>query len=164
MPSRGFSLVEMLTIMATVALLVALGTVMFQRYDRSFRREAQTRFILAQLMKARMQAITQHRVIRVKLYPDRFEVYSSGTDDRNGASPYMVQQLRLPLSSNAVGFGGGAHVDFKETGLTDDWCSICVDADAQSPGLDSIVISATRMSPGSKDKGNECTSDNITIR
>ena len=147
-----------------MALLIALGTLMFQRYDRSFRTEAQTRLILAELMKARMQAITQHRVIRVKLFPDRFEVYSSGTDGRNGANPLMVHQLRFPLSSSVAGFGGGFNVDFKETGLTDNWCSICADADATSPVLDSIVISATKMSPGAKEKGNECVSDNITTR
>ncbi len=154
----------MIAVVASLALLIALGTLMFQRYDRSFRAEAQTRLILAELLKARMQAITQHRVIRVKLYPDRFEVYSSGADGHKGANPLMVHQLRFPLSSSVAGLGDGFDVDFKETGLTDSWCSICVDADAPSPVLDSIVISATKMSPGAKDKGNECNSDNITIR
>lgn len=161
MPSRGYSLVEMITIVACLAALIALGTLMFQRYDRSFRTEAQTRLILTELMKARMNAITQHRVTRVKLYRDRFEVYSSGSD---GGNPVMTQTLNFPLMSNLGGFANGAKVDFQETGFTRDLGSVCVDADGVQPALDSIIISTTNMRSGVKDKGNDCESGNITIK
>jgi hypothetical protein len=151
----------MITIVACLAALIALGTLMFQRYDRSFRTEAQTRLILTELMKARMNAITQHRVTRVKLYRDRFEVYSSGSD---GGNPVMTQTLNFPLMSNLGGFANGAKVDFQETGFTRDLGSVCVDADGVQPALDSIIISTTNMRSGVKDKGNDCESGNITIK
>ncbi|WP_136526613.1 pilus assembly FimT family protein [Geomonas ferrireducens] len=161
MRARGYSLVEMITIVACLAVLIALGTLMFQRYDRNFRTEAQTRLILTELMKARMNAITQHRATRVKLYRDRFEVYSSGSDE---GDPVMVQTLNFPLMSNLPGFAKGAKVEFQETGLTRNLGTVCVDADGMQPALDSIIIFATSMRSGVKDKGNDCDSENITIK
>ncbi len=154
----------MITVVATVSLLIALGTLMFQRYDRSFRAEAQTRLILAELMKARMNAITQHRGTRVKLYRDRFEVYSSASERREGVDPIMVQSLNFPITKNFSGAAEEVEVDFKETGFTDSWGSICVDIEGTQPALNSIVISATSIRSGVKEMANDCVSPNITFK
>jgi prepilin-type N-terminal cleavage/methylation domain-containing protein len=163
MRARGFTLVEILVVTGIFSLLLAFAVPLFSQYMKHYRIEAQTRMIYTELLQARANALFQRRALRVKLYRDRFEVYSSSQD--SGAAPVQTVALSFPITSNGHGDGvKGYPIDFDVKGLSSDWCSICLEAAGASGAIDSVVISPNRVGLGEKDKGDACTSDNISKR
>lgn len=161
----GHSLVEMVVVIAILSILLTIATLRYQDYARRYRTEAQTRLIFSELLKARVNAICQRRTTRVKLYPARFEVYSSQQDDSSGVKPLETCQLSYPIiCSKTWDPALGLVIDFGADGLSDQMLSVCLDQSAGSGAVDSIKVHTTRVTIGKKDKGNECNSDNITIR
>lgn len=164
MRSRGFSLLELVVLMALVSILLGIATLNFKEYlDRS-RTEAQTRFLYGQLLKARVNAVCQRRTVRVKIYPSRFEVYSSQLDKSSGAEPLQTNLLRYPITcSRGWDPAAGFNIDFERDGLSNQNLSVCLEPNGTG-GVNSITIFSTRVSIGKKDQGDDCDSDNITTQ
>lgn len=162
MRSEGFSLVETVVIVAIVSILAAVGTLRFRDYLHRYRAEAQTRLLFTELLKARTQAIYQRRGKRVKLHPNRFEVYSS-LQDGPTVKPVAMHLLSFPITWNISGFGEPDAIDFDETGIAANYGSICLESAAAYDGVDSVVFHSVRTSIGKKDKGDECGSNSITL-
>lgn len=164
MRTEGFSLVETMLIVAIVAILAAIGTLRFREYLQRYRTESQTRLLFTELLKARAQAIYLRRGTRVKIYATRFEVYSS-LQDGSTVTPVQTHLLNYPVTSTGnLDLAAGGNIDFDETGISYAWSSVCLEPSAGSGGVDSVVISATRVSIGKKDKGNDCASNSITLK
>lgn len=163
MRSSGFSLVEMVLIMAMVAILMTIGTFAFHDYSRRYRTEAQTRLLFSELLKARVNAVCQRRGTRVKLYPGKFEIYSSQHDDASGVKPLRTHLLSYPVTIKHKN-GGGPYVAFGSDGVTYDALSVCLEPSVGSGAVDSITVSMTRITIGKKDKGDDCNATNITVR
>jgi len=166
MQSRGLSLVEMIVVTSIVSILLAIATLGFNELSRRYRSEAQTRLLFSEILKARNNAICQRRATRVKLYPGRFEVYSSQADDSRGAGPLQTQDLSFPItcSDDSWNRAKGYSIDFGRDGIALQKISVCLEEGQGTGSVDSIKISATRVSIGKKDRGNDCKGDNITIR
>lgn len=162
MQSRGMSLVEVVVVMTIMAVLVAVGTLQFREYSRRYRSEAQTRLLFGELMKARNDAFCRRRPVRVKLYPERFEVYSSQHD--SGTTPLQIHRLSFPLTWKGIDPDTGFDLDFGFDGLALQNLTVCLADAAGTGGVDSIKIFKTRVSIGKKDKGNDCDPDNITVK
>jgi prepilin-type N-terminal cleavage/methylation domain-containing protein len=155
MNSRGYSLVEMVVVIGIVSILLAIGTLRFNEYMKRYRIEAQTRLIYSELLRARANALYQRRETRMKLYTNRFEVYSSKADS---GAPIASQVLGYPIV-----WGGGDNVDFDERGMAVNNQSICLDYGDGSGAVNSVVIFKTRVSIGKKDKQDDsCEGKNIT--
>lgn len=152
MRCRGFSLIEVMLVTAIVSILLAIATLSFKDYYRRYRTEAQMRLIFSQLLKARVNAICQRRTIRVKLYPTRFEVYSTMQDQTSGVRPLQTFLLSYPVTlTNRFGDVLAEYrIDFKNVGITDDWGGICLESTAGSGAVDSITVYATRIRIGKK--------------
>lgn len=161
MKARGFSLVEMIVALAVASILLAIGTLKFNAYLKRYRSEAQTRMIHAELQRARAKAVYQRRETLVKMYRDRFEIYSSARDDSHGAAPVRTQKLDFPV----VCSGGGSEVKiyFDEKGICTAQNSICLDDDS-SAVVDSVVVAKVRTRIGKKEMGEACANDNIESR
>jgi len=159
MQSRGYSLVEMVMVVGTISLLVAVATLDFGAYFTRYRTEAQTRLIYDELLRARANALFQRRETRVKLYVNRFEVYSSVADCGQGVAPVVSQPLTIPIVWNQ----SGNNIDFDQMGKARNLGSVCV-----GPGgtgtVDSVVVSTIRERVGTKDKGDDCGKDSITVK
>src|SRR5690349_15894568 len=108
-PEGGYSLVEMLVIIAMISILLAIATVNFNSYFKRYQSEAQTRMMYADLLSARANALYHRRETRVKFYATRFEVYSSLVDRDGGAAPVVSRQLQFPVVQSK----SGNNVDFK---------------------------------------------------
>jgi prepilin-type N-terminal cleavage/methylation domain-containing protein len=157
MQQRGYSLVEMVVVVGVMSILLSIGTLKFNEYSNRYRSENQLRMIYTELMKARGNAIYQRRVVRVKVLPSVFQVYSSETDDTLGASPVLRQELRFPVVENIV----GSHVDFDERGVTSNRGAICVETGGETGAVDGVVIDDLRLRLGKREPGKECNGDNI---
>jgi len=166
MKARGFSLVEMVLVIAAVSILTAIGTMNFNAYAKRYKTEAQTRLLYSELLRARVNAVHQGRPIRIKLYRARFEVYSSERDNADGVSPLQTHTLDYPITSTASEGNAtqGYPLQFEPNGLAKVLGSICLEQSAGSGAVDSIKIAFTRVSIGKKDRGEECNADNITIK
>jgi len=164
MKARGYSLVEMVVVIGIISILLSIATLRFNEYSKRYRMEAQTRLIYSELLKARINALYQRRSTRVKLYANRFEVYSSGLDDTAGVAPVRTQALSFPIVCTGDEVAAeGYPVDFDSKGLVT-WRSICVDQSDGLAAVDSIVTWRTRVRIGKKEKGDACISTNITTR
>ena len=166
MRSRGFSMVEMILVMTVISILLAIATLSFKEYARRYKTEAQTRLLFAELLKARVNAICQRRTTRVKLFPSRYEVYSSQQDGA-GVKPLQTHILSYPITCNAKSGDPvqGYPIDFQQQGMAINECSICLDPSAGSGAVDSIKVSATRVSIGKKkDQADACDNDNISFK
>ena len=157
MRSRGFSLLELVVLMALVSILLSIATLNFREYLQRSKMEAQTRFLYGQLLKARVDAVCQRRTIAVKVYPGRFEVYSSQIAD--GVEPLQTHLLNFPITWNA-----SSTIEFDKNGITSDFGALCLESTAGGGAVDSVVVSTTRITIGKKDKGDECDTDNITAK
>lgn len=161
MRSRGFSLIELLMIMGILSILYAIGTLSFNAYLKRYRTEAQTRLLFSEIQKARVDAICQRRGTRVKVYHDRFEVYSSHQDDTSGVHPIQTYPLRFPVVWTPKAKNPFV-VEYEPWGvLNPDESSegaICLEDCSGSGGVDSIKISSTRISI-KKGEGDDCKSD-----
>lgn len=165
MHARGYSLIEMVVVIGIISILLAIGRLNFKDYAKRYQIESQTRMLYSELLKARVGALYERRTSRIKLYSDKFEVYSSTQDNTKGVAPVRTQALPFPITSNADGDGvNGYQIDFDARGVVNDWCSICVEKGDGSGAVDSVVVSLNRVSIGKKDQGDECNASNITIR
>ncbi|QWV92029.1 prepilin-type N-terminal cleavage/methylation domain-containing protein [Geomonas oryzisoli] len=161
--SRGLSLVEMVVVIAIVTILATVGTYFFNKQQKGFPMEAQTRLIFSELLEARARAIYQRRGTRVKLYADRFEVYSS-QQDGGRVAPVRTLLFTYPVTSS-VDLADGSDIDFEETGISFVGLStICLESVSGYGGVDSVIVATTRVSIGKKDKGDDCKPENITLK
>ncbi|HBG08253.1 MAG: hypothetical protein A2075_06745 [Geobacteraceae bacterium GWC2_58_44] len=161
----GYSLVEVVLVIGIMSILLAIGTIKYKEYAIRYRTEAQTRMLHSELQKARISAVYQKRGTLVKLFPGRLEVYSSTWDDTVGVAPVLTRRLEYPITCNGDGDRvTGYRLDFDSKGLPGNWCSICVDDNDGVAVLDSVIISASRLSMGKRDQGHECKAAHITIR
>jgi hypothetical protein len=124
----------------------------------------QTRMIYENLLSARVNAVYQRRGVALRLYRNRFEVYSSSADSSAGAAPVQSLALALPTVSNSKSGDAmkGYPLGFDARGLSTNVCTVCLDNSDGSGGVDSIVISDLRIRIGKKDKGDDCKAENIT--
>lgn len=166
MQARGMSLVEMVVAIGIISILLAIGTLKFHAYADRYRKEAQTRKIYTELMKARSRAVSERRGTRVKVYPALFEVYSTTRDDSTGADPAEALPLAFRIVCNAgAGSDESGHpIEFSSNGLANIGTSICLGDNYNDAAVDSVVVSATRLSIGKRGRGKECNSENIAIK
>jgi prepilin-type N-terminal cleavage/methylation domain-containing protein len=163
MKARGYSLVEMVVVIGIISILLSIATLRFNEYSKRYRMEAQTRLIYSELLKARINALYQRRSTRVKLYANRFEVYSSSQDDTAGVAPVRTQALSFPIVCSGVENAvKGYPVEFNSAGIADNLRTVCLDEGDGLAAVDSVVISKTRVRIGKKDNPDECDDKKIT--
>ncbi len=159
MKENGFSLIEMVVVLAIIGILTAIVSLQFNEYMQKAHIEAQVKAMYADLMGIRGRALFQKKGASVTLATNQFLVYSSNTV---GSSVAPVQQKSL---SYPITWNGSAQIDFNERGLVTVPAdgSICVDMEGNKAAYDSIVISMTRIQMGKK-TGAECKSADIQTK
>lgn len=156
MCERGFSLVELLTVIAITGILLAIATLNWNAMQTKSAVESQIKTIHADLMQVRLRALTSKTPRSVVINGQVYKAYSS-TDI--SVTPLETKQLRYPVT-----WSGGT-LTFDAQGLTNNQGSLCVLptnslAVINSAAIDSLVVSQARINIG-KRTGTECNSVNI---
>jgi prepilin-type N-terminal cleavage/methylation domain-containing protein len=159
MRQDGFSLVELITVMAIIGSLLVIGTLDFNRMSRKYAIDNQTRSFYTDLMDARLKSMYKKKSHYVKLTVDTFSMYSSVDADGNPIGLALTKGLKQQIT-----WGTPNIIEFNSQGLTTNIGSICI-ADGANPGTnDSIVISRARVNMGKRKNGGACKSDDIEIK
>jgi prepilin-type N-terminal cleavage/methylation domain-containing protein len=157
MCERGFSLVELIIVIAIMGILLSIATHNWNAMQTKSAIESQIKKIHADLMEVRVQALYGKRARTVVISDQVYKSYSSAVIT---STALETKQLRYPIV-----WSGGGTLTFDAQGLTNDQQSLCVlptnnTADVNSAAVDSIVVSQARINLG-KRTGGDCAIANI---
>jgi prepilin-type N-terminal cleavage/methylation domain-containing protein len=163
MREDGFSMVEILVVVAIVATLVSIATLQYGEMSKKSAIEGQVKSMHADLTSVRLQALYGKKDRTVTISGRSFKVYSSSITT---VPPVQTTTLKFPVVWNS---GGGPGVTFNAKGLTDSSTdlSLCIDPindlSVSNPGFtDSLVISTARVFIGKRRvPGGGCAPDQI---
>lgn len=160
MNTRGFSLVELLTVIALIGILSAIGTFGFSRYLVKTRIANQTRLLYGDLMEYRTKALYEKKNWTFKISATGYGIYSSANTAVTPVRSVTLKYDVITDNSDNIIFDTKGHIRFSsdtnDTSLTQ---SACVSGSNEAV-VDSVVISATRILVGKK-TGVDCVSANI---
>ena len=154
MNKRGFSLVELMVIIAIIGTLSAIGAFAFSQYSRKSQMANQTRLLYGDLMEYRVKALYEKKNWTFKMSANGYDIYSSAVTT---VSPVTTVTFKHPVefSTTVDEFG------FDSQGIANREGSVCV-LSANEAAVDSVVISKTRVQLGKK--GTSCDSGHIDAR
>ena len=163
MQRNGFSLLELIAVIALISVLLAIAMFEFNGYSRKSSIDSQARALLADLMTVRSQAMYEKRRRAVQLTDTSFAVYSSGVAT---GTPILSQSLRNAITPASVTLyfdSRGVFTDSLGHPVADQ--AICIEPNTNPGRTDSLIVSSTRILAG-KRSGTfaGCNSANITIQ
>ncbi|WP_243371423.1 prepilin-type N-terminal cleavage/methylation domain-containing protein [Geotalea sp. SG265] len=158
---RGFSLVELVVVIAIMATLLAIATLNWREMNLKSGIENQIKKIHADLMEVRLQALYTKTPRSVVITDYQLKIYA--TDDTSvSVAPISVKDLPYKITWN-----NGTLLTFDAQGLTNGTQgSLCIvptgdTSVVNSAVVDSIVVSQARLNLG-KRTGGACSAGNIT--
>lgn len=160
MNNRGFSLVELVVIVAVIGTLLTIATLNFSEMNKKSGMETQVKKLYADLQETRQQALYTRRPRSVKLSSGTLSIYSSATV---GVAPRSV----MTLPNTTVWEGASAVIEFDTMGAAMNepaaGKAICIDPAGNPASYDSVVVFPTMVKIGKRKAGESCASANITI-
>jgi len=154
MRENGFTLVEMVTVIAIIGILTAMATLGFRAMTQKSQIEGETKEICADLMTVRSQALFRKRARAVGFTNTQFSIYSSGV---TSVPPISTKTLKQPITYSS------ANVTFDPSGVADPAVFICVGQSGKAGDADSIIISTTSLMPGIR-TGGSCDNAGISAK
>ena len=158
MNSRGFSLVELVVVIAIAAALTAIATLNFNEYSRKAAMEGQMRMICSDMLELRQKALYEKVPRAVKITATHFFMYPGASTT---APPIVDRELKYPV----VLSGGGTEqvLVFDSFGVSDvESFAACIDPNNNPAYVDSVVASHTTIRTGKQ--GASCVESAITLR
>ena len=155
--SRGFTLTEILIVIALMGILLALSTFGFSQYQRKAKMEEQMRTLYADLMEARSKALYEKTPRTVKVQANSYAVYPAS--DATG-TPELTRDLKYSVESSVT-----TDNVFSAQGILQNVSakSVCI-SESNQLSVDAVVISETMISIGKRTNGAACASANITTK
>ena len=160
MGQKGFSLVELLTVIAIMIVLTSIATLQFSSMVRKREIEKQTQLLYTDLAEVRQKALYEKTQRMVRLTGSEFTVYP-GTS--TAAAPVIRRTLNYPV----VLSNGDAAIDirFDTFGISDNsTLFVCVDPASSSVApVNSLRITATGVDLAQRKEGT-CSDANISLK
>lgn len=158
MGKNGFSLIELMIVVALMAILLGMATLSFNEYVKKSRIEKQTKSLYSDIVNARSESMFRRAGRYTKILPNMFSTYSSNS---LLGQPVTTTVLNNPVQSSdsTIRFNERGMLVDANGALLDHMVSICVAA-ANSAGLDSILVGTVNIQMG-KNNG-ACDQTSIT--
>jgi prepilin-type N-terminal cleavage/methylation domain-containing protein len=159
MKNAGFSLVELVTVIAIISILLTISTLQFNQYTRNSQVEKQIKTLYVDLTRARTEALYQKQTRVIKLSNHGYGVYSSAAAADSGTGQLFGSSFNQMMEWNNA---AQTEITIGTDGLLSVGKSICIEKGNNGAAIDSIVVAPTRINMG-KSNGT-CDSDNISIK
>lgn len=164
MKSQGFTLLEVLVVIAIVGILASLSVVGFRDLITRYRIENQIQEMYSDMMKLRLNAMHRNRtcffVLSQYAYKGYEDSYPSpfGNDSLDEGEDNLIlpeKTVKYPFS-----YSSGGSIVFDSRGFSNTNRTVCIFSNV-NPQYDCLKISRTKISIGKiKDIGSECKGEN----
>lgn len=167
MSRHGFTLVEVLIVIAIMSILLSITSMQFTDYLRRGAIERQTKELYSDLMATRTAAVTQHSPRRVIVTPTVFTFISSAMGNNSGRT---TRTLARTITWSGRGTATQTEIIFDERGtfnidVSAGNTTICVDPSLESVLYDRIVVFSTRIHLGKATVfEGACDSDHVNVQ
>lgn len=161
MGQKGFSLVELLTVVAVMIILLSVATLQFSSMMSKREMEKQIRMLYTDLTEIRQKALYEKTPRAVKVTASEFTVYPG---DSTAAPPVVRRSLNYPVGWSTS--DTELVITFDTFGISDndDTLCICIDPSiSNSAPVDSLKITPTRVDLGKRTGGN-CVDEDINLK
>jgi type II secretory pathway pseudopilin PulG len=159
MNNKGFSLVELVTIVTIIGILLSISTLGFNSWQRKYNVEKQTKEMFADMNDLRLRAVQTKKQHRLVLQADSylFKRYSSeGEDpDTSTSAPVFKQYLKYPIAKKDGSCVAGEQLNIDSRGYADTELVLKVGTNANDAALNCLIISTARTNMG-KMENEEC--------
>ena len=165
MNTRGFTLVELMVVIALIGIILAITTLDFGSMQRKGQIEKQTREIHSDLVTLRIDAIQKKRRSAAFLGPRQiqFRSYSSNAENvLTGGTPMSTKNLPFEIRSlsgstlNALDITAD-RVEFDTRGYTNSNITIVALPVQYGGGDNCIIVNTARTNIGRMDDASTCT-------
>lgn len=151
MNRHGLSLVEMVTVMAIIGILLAIGTLGFNRMSRKYGIEGEIRALYADLTELRLRAMYTKKPHAIVYERNAYATYSSVPP----RGLILRRELTYPLIWNTE----SAVTTFDTQGLAfDNVSAVCIDV-ADNPGSVDSIYNTTAFIKTGKHHDSHCGTD-----
>jgi prepilin-type N-terminal cleavage/methylation domain-containing protein len=100
---RGFSLLELATVLVLIGVLIAASVFSFQRARAAEQFDGWTRFLVAELSTARQTAVTSRTAVTLTIAEKSYEIETTGTVIRRAPLPQDIS-ISTTCAKSACGF------------------------------------------------------------
>jgi prepilin-type N-terminal cleavage/methylation domain-containing protein len=160
MKESGFTIVELITVIAIMAILIAISTMDFHKWSVKSNVEKETREMYADFCGLRTRAMYTGKRHRISLYPKGYTFRSYTTSEPLTAGT-VVESKGLPYEitmEDGSSVSGQPPIDFDTRGFITSWgarSALRINAPASDAALNCLVISTGQTNIG-KMKNDKC--------
>jgi prepilin-type N-terminal cleavage/methylation domain-containing protein len=157
--NKGFSLIELIVVIAIIAISASLATLNFNQWVKKSNIERQTKELFSDLNEARLKSMYMKKRHSIVFQPTSyiFKVYSTDNDDRVSGGEKVYSKTTANQMTKASGNSlADRIIEFDIRGFTSDVETISFNPINSGAGFDCIVISNGRTNLGQMGSGNVC--------
>lgn len=158
MKKAGFSLIELIIVMALIGIILSISSINFNSWQRKYQIEAQTKEMLADISGLRMRAIETKNKFRIVLNPTSYVFVPYSTETAVSSQSVLSKTVKYPikqLKTGGLSDFSNTLIEIDERGYTTGWLTVAVGAGVADPAYNCLALSWARVNMG-KINGNIC--------